>query len=58
MADLNTAVNAITSIPQYVPPVPLADHVLQRWRERVDAAINELHQSRVHLASAVRSLEG
>ncbi len=58
MADLNTAVNAITSIPQYVPPAPLADHVLRRWRERVDAAINELKQSRVHLASAVRSLDG
>ncbi len=58
MADLDAAVNAITSIPQYVPPAPLADHVLRRWRERVDAAVNELKQSRVHLASAVRSLDG
>ncbi len=58
MANLDSAVNAITSIPQHVPPAPLADHVLRRWRERVAAASHELKQSRVHLASALRYLEG
>ena len=57
MADLDTAVNAITSIPRYVLS-PFADHALRRWRARVTEATDELHQSRVHLASAVRSLDG